>query len=146
MWNDKKSIALSKCCVVFFMALLLMCAILAPRGFRLWIDYMPEGRMAYFLTTVYLGSVPAAALLVLLFMLLNRLGRGQVFVGKNVESLRYISWCCFTGAVISLVSALYWFPWVAVGVAAAFMGLVVRVIKNIVAKAVSLQDEADLTI
>jgi len=40
----------------------------------------------------------------------------------------------------------YWIPWFAVGIAAAFMGLIVRVIKNVVAKAVSLQDDADFTI
>jgi len=48
--------------------------------------------------------------------------------------------------VIGLASSYYWIPWFAVGAAAAFMGLIVRVIKNVVAKAVSLQDDADYTI
>lgn len=50
------------------------------------------------------------------------------------------------GAAISLVSLFYYFPWVFVAVAAAFMGLIVRVVKNMVAKAVELQEEVDYTV
>ena len=146
VWNDKKSLVLSKCCTIFFMALLLAGAVYAPMGSGIWLAHLSETYRAYFLTTVYLGSIPAAALLILLFILLHRISRGQVFVGKNTECLRHISWCCFAGAAISVVSTFYWLPWFAVGVAAGFMGLIVRVIKNVIAKAVSLQDDADHTI
>ena len=146
MWNDRKSLILSKCFVALFMVLLLVSAVLSPSVFQARISYMPNTRTLFFKATVYLGCVPAALLLIQLYMLLHRIGEGLVFINKNTECLRYISWCCFAGAAISLVSALYWFPWCAVGVAAAFMGLIVRVIKNVVAKAVSLQDDADHTI
>ena len=146
MWNDQKSLLLSKCCVILFMALLLTCAALAPSGVGAFFRHFSESRRAYFLLTVFLGSIPSAALLIFLYRLLHRIGLGQVFVKENTECLRYISWCCFVGAAISLTSSFYWIPWLAVGVAAAFMGLIVRVIKNVVAKAVSLQDDADYTI
>jgi len=149
MWNERKSILLSKICLALFMALLLACAILAPRLVRqlMWMSALANsaGR-ALFLATIYAGCVPAAALLVCLFVLLRRIGAGNVFVSKNTACLRYISWCCFAGAAICLASALYYVPWLAIGVAAAFMGLVVRVIKNVVAKAIQLQDDADYTI
>ena len=146
MWDDRKSLVLSKCSVVFFMVLLAGCAVYAPSGFRVWFARTQEGAKAYFLATVYLGCIPAAALLALLYTLLHRIGGGQLFVTKNTDCLRHISWCCFAGAAVSLASSLYWIPWLAVGIAAAFMGLIVRVIKNLVAKAVSLQDDADFTI
>ena len=146
MWNDRRSLLLSKCCVVVFMALIIACAIYAPRGFDIWFRYLTAGRKIYFLLTVYIGCVPAAALLIFMYILLHRISEGQVFVEKNTECLRYISWCCFAGAAISLASAFYWMTWFAVGVAAAFMGLIVRVIKNVVAKAVSLQNDVDFTI
>jgi hypothetical protein len=146
MWNDKKSLVLSKVCVILFMAALLACAVFAPSAFWKWFKYMSEGRETYFLITVYLGCVPAALLLIFLYSLLHRLGEGDVFISRNVEGLRHISWCCFAGAAISFVSSSYWIPWFAVGVAAAFMGLIARVIKNVIAKAVSLQDDADFTI
>ena len=149
MWNDKKSLALSKTCVVLFMALLGMCAVLAPRFvstlMRLSIQASLVGT-ALFLSTIYAGCVPAAALLILLYLLLQRIGAGQVFVKENTVYLRYIAWCCFVGAAITLVSSLYYLPWLAIGVSAAFMGLIVRVVKNVIAKAVALQDDADYTI
>ena len=149
MWNDRKSLALSKVCVLLFMILLLLCAVLAPRILTRLIGRSVSAYMAgrpLFLITIYVGCVIAAALLSLLYILLYRIGAGRVFVKENTACLRYISWCCFAGAATGLVSALYYIPWLAVGVAAAFMGLIVRVIKNVFAKAVSLQDDAELTI
>ena len=108
MWNDKRSLILSKCCVIFFMALLLTCDVFAPRGFDAFFRYLTESRKVYFLATVYVGSVPAVALLVFMYILLHRIGEGQVFIDQNTECLRYISWCCFAGAAISLASSFYW--------------------------------------
>jgi len=149
MWNDSKSLTLSKICVILFMALLLACIILAP---RMVARLMQMSAMAYnagsglFLKTIYIGAIPAAALLVFLFMLLHRIGEGQVFIRENTAYMRFISWCCFAGAAICIASAFYYIPWAAIGVSGAFMGLIVRVVKNVVAKAVSLQDDADLTV
>jgi Flp pilus assembly protein TadB len=92
------------------------------------------------------GAVPAAYLLYSLFRLLRRIETGQVFTADNVELLRRISWSCFAGAIIALISLFYYYPWVFVAVAAAFMGLIVRVVKNVVAQAVELQNEADYTV
>jgi len=149
MWNDSKSLYLSKVSVWLFMVLLLVCAILAPRlvSRLLLMSYAARdaGRI-FFLVTIYAGSIPAAALLVIFNVFLRRIGRGIVFVRENIVSLRQISWCCFTGAFICIISAFYYLPWLAIGVAAAFMGLILRVVKNVFAKAVSLQDDAELTI
>jgi len=149
MWDDSKSVVLSKICVIIFMVLLLAVAILAPgivtALMRVSMLAYTAGR-AFFLATIYAGCVPAAVLLVCLYILLQRISAGSVFVKENVACLRFISWCCLAGAIICLVSSLYYLPWMAVGAAAAFMCLIVRVIKNVIAKAVSLQDDADLTI
>jgi len=149
MWNESKSLALSKICVISFMAMLFVCALLAPRliAALMRMSFLASSLgMTPFLATIYVGCAPAAALLTCLFLLLRRISAGQVFVRENTAYLRYISWCCYIGAIICLASAFYYIPWIAIGVAAAFMGLIVRVVKNIIAKAVSLQDEADFTI
>ena len=149
MWNDSKSLILSKVCVILFMVLLLACAVLAPRLVNTLMRMSLQASLAgaaLFLYTIYAGCAAAAALLVFLYILLRRIGAGQVFVRENTAYLRYISWCCFAGALICLASAFYYIPWLAIGVAAAFMGLIVRVVKNVIAKAVSLQDDADFTI
>ncbi|MCL2125895.1 MAG: DUF2975 domain-containing protein [Oscillospiraceae bacterium] len=146
MWNDKKSILLSKICVILFMAALVFCAATAPGSYWLWLRIIPPQYRAYFLATIYTGCVPAALLLIMLYALLHRISEGEIFVERNTDCLRRISWCCFAGAAVSFASSLYWFSWFAIGVAAAFMGLIVRVIKNVVAKAVLLKDDADYTI
>ena len=149
MWDDKKSLVLSKICVVLFMALLVLCAVLAPRLVARLVSMSAQAFLmgkGLFLLTVYIGFVPAAWLLACLYILLHRIGEGRVFVKENTACLRQISWCCLAGSAICLASALYYAPWAAVGVAAAFMGLIVRVVKNVVAKAVALQDDADFTI
>ena len=149
MWNGEKSIILSKLCVLLFMGLLVAAVVTAPWLTQWYVEFSQAGleeEAAYFMATIYVGSVPAAYLLYSLLKLLRRIETGQVFTAKNVELLRRISWSCFVGAGIALISLLYYYPWLFMGVAAAFMGLIVRVVKNVVAQAVELKDEADYTV
>lgn len=149
MWNDHRSVALSRFCTVLFMGLLLALACTAPWLVR-WLVGFSRAELAgtetYFLVTIYTATVPAAVLLCSLFLLLQRIAAGEVFLPANVEHLRRISWSCFLGGAICLTSTYYYIPWLLVAVAAAFMGLIVRVVKNVVAQAVALQQEADYTI
>lgn len=149
MWNGEKSIALSKFCVLFFIGVLIAVVVSAPWLTHWFVDFSQAGLKGtnfFFLATIYAGSIPAAYLLYNLLMLLRRIQAGQVFIAGNVEHLRRISWSCFLGAGIAFVSVFYYLPWLFVFVAAAFMGLIVRVVKNVVAQAVALQDEVDYTI
>lgn len=149
MWNDKKSISLSKLCILLFMGLLVVTVVSAPWLTRWFLGFSRaelQGTETFFLVTIYVGAIPAAHLLYSLLRLIRRIESEQVFITENVEGLRRISWSCFAGASISLFSVFYYFPWIFVAVAAAFMGLIVRVVKNVVAKAVELQDEVDYTV
>ncbi|ATW25435.1 DUF2975 domain-containing protein [Candidatus Formimonas warabiya] len=149
MWNGEKSISLSKFCVLIFMCLLIVIVLSAPWLTHWFLDFSRadlKGTEPFFLATIYTGFVPAAYLLYSLLRLLHRIEAGQVFITENVEHLRRISWSSFAGAAISFVSVFYYFPWVFVVVAAAFMGLIVRVVKNVVAQAVALQNEVDYTV
>jgi hypothetical protein len=149
MWNESKSLLLSKICVFLFMALLLACVLLAPRlveRLQIMSNNASMAESSLFLLTIYSGAIPAAALLVNLYVLLRRIGTGCVFVKENTACMRYISWCCFIGAAICTASSLYYLPWFAIGVSAAFAGIVIRVVKNVFDKAVSLQNDAELVI
>lgn len=149
MWNGKRSIILSKICVAAFFIMLSVIIVSAPWLVGRILSHSRRGlydMKNYFFVTVYVGSLPAGILLKCLYDLLKRIDKGVVFVRKNVGNLRLISWCCFVGSLIAFVSMTYYVPWVLVGVAAAFMGLIVRVVKNVIARAVELQDDADLTI
>lgn len=150
MWNGEKSIILSKLCVLLFMGLLLVAVLTAPWLTHWFVEFsqagLKEEEAAHFMATIYVGFVPAAFLLYSLFKLLRRIETGQVFTAENVELLRRISWSCFVGAGVALISLLYYYPWLFIAVAAAFMGLIVRVVKNVVAQAVELKNEADYTV
>jgi hypothetical protein len=149
MWSGKKSISLSKFCVLIFTVMLIGTALSAPWLVRWFLASSRAdlvGKEAFFLSTIYSGSVPAAVLLFCLYRLLHHIELEQVFVTTNVEYLRWISWSCFAGAIICFASIPYYFPWIFVAVAAAFMGLIVRVVKNVIAQAVKLKNESELTI
>ncbi|MBQ2868015.1 MAG: DUF2975 domain-containing protein, partial [Firmicutes bacterium] len=70
----------------------------------------------------------------------------QVFTDENVSLLRRISWCCFLAALITLISSRFYLVFGLIGIAAAFMGLILRVVKNVIQQAVIIKAENELTI
>ena len=130
-WNKDKSVKLSKFCVCLFMLILAGVCIGAP-----WL----------FLVSTYTAAVPAAAALYGLWRLLRNISEGEVFIPENVSILRLLSWCCIAAGLVCLFSALYYMPFLIVSAAAAFVGLILRVVKNVFAEAVRLKDENDYTI
>lgn len=149
MWNKKRSIILSKVFVVAFMVGLAACLIGGP-----WlVDWVyskspraQEWQEPLFYATLYTGGVLLALLLWQLMAVLVRVGRGVVFDRRNVSGLRFVSWVCFIGALLCGLSAIYYLPWLIVFVVAAFVGLVVRIVKNILAEAIHIKEENDYTI
>lgn len=149
MWNQRRSLMLSKIFTVLFMVALAAALVLAPYLVNWLIYYSINAhsfQYPFFLITLYTGGIVAAVLLISLYRLLHNIGKDNIFTEKNVSLLRTISWCCFIAGIICLVSALYYLPWAMVAIAAAFMGLVVRIIKNMVAQAVQLKEDNDYTI
>lgn len=149
MWDDKKSLYLSKVFLFLFISGLIGVIVTAPWLTRWFLDFSRaglKGTRPFFLATIYGGAIPAGALYYNLLSLLKRIEKEEVFIRKNVDSLRRISWSCFAGALIALVSTFYYFPWIFMAIAAAFMGLIVRIVKNVIAKAVALKDEVDYTV
>lgn len=149
MWNDKKSIWLSQLCIFVFSIVTLLTVVFAVQIVNWLIDFSRAelaGMQNFFLATIYTGFVPAGILLFNLYSLLAQISKGNVFIELNVKFLRMISWGCMLGGLISLLSAIYYTPWIFVALAASFMGLIVRVIKNMVAYGVNLQEESDFTV
>ncbi len=90
--------------------------------------------------------VPTAIALWFLFRLLQNISSGEVFVDANVQCLRVLSWTCFLAAAICLASAFYYISYAFVAAMAGFMGLIMRVVKNVFAEAVAIKQENDFTI
>lgn len=149
MWDSKKSLMLSKVCTVLAGVAIVGCMIYGPWLARWLIKFSFHASPPHFplfMVTMYVGGAVALLLIFCLFLLLNNISRDEIFTAKNVRLLRHISWCCFVGAGITGASMLYYLPWGIVCIAAAFVGLIVRVVKNVIAQAIVLKEENDLTV
>jgi hypothetical protein len=81
-----------------------------------------------------------------LISLLDKIRKGEVFVAQNTANLRALSWCCFAVSVIFFAFGFVRSVSFLGSFAAMFMGLILRVVKNVFAKAVELREENDGTI
>ena len=130
-WSDQKSIILTRVVVAGTIA---GCGIMTVSG--PWLTRW----------MVSAHALPPASGPVLLGMGYVCAVLAFVMLPANVTALRRISWCCAGAAVVCLAAAYIYLPFAFLGVAAAFMALIVRVLKNAFAQAVHMKDELDYTI
>lgn len=151
MWNKDKSLFLSVVIVKICYVLLAGCCIAAP-----WIvkgydnGYIVAAGLPSLyvplMITLYCAVPPAGAALFCLDRLLGNIHRGEPFVKQNVTLLRVISYCCFGEALIFIYFATQRYFAALVVIAFAFMGLILRVVKNVFQQAVEMREENDFTI
>ena len=144
-WKPRHSITLSLVITYLSAAALLASMFFAQRLIELLLGLPPSYARGYAL--VFYFCCPAGwAALGSLLKILHNLRAGRVFVQQNVKLLRLLSWCFVFVALVSFAS-IYWLPsLLIVGIAAAFLGLILRVVKNVIAQAMQLREENDLTI
>ena len=147
-WNENKSVRLSQVCVIIFAALLLLLDVFCHAAVTWFIHVrsMPRQTGVLMMITIYLCSVFGWVLLWKLWRLLRNIRAQVVFDAKNVALLRAVSWCCVGAGVVCLVSSVYYLPFSAVAIAAGFMALIVRIVKNVFEQAILMKDDLDLTI
>ena len=83
---------------------------------------------------------------VLLFCLLVRVNGGRVFTARSVDYIRGVSWCCFALGATFCAIGIYFNLAFVVALAAAFLGLCLRVVKNVIEEATTIKSENDLTV
>lgn len=147
-WSTNKSILLSRICVAIFALLL---AALDFGAYWLVNGYIQLRGMAGqqgagMTATIYLCSVFGWVLLWQMWTLLNNIRHSEVFIPENVRCLRLVSWCCVGAGAICLASSFFYLPFAAVAIAAGFMALIVRIVKNVFEQAIRMKDELDYTI
>ena len=81
-----------------------------------------------------------------LYKMLHNIQQGVIFSIENTASLRLVSWAGFFAAVFLLAAALRWPILIAASGVVGFLGLFVRVIKNMLSEAIILKEENDFTI
>ena len=146
MWNKNKSVTLSLwACYAFGLILTLLV------GIFLFGDVGTiEQNLVFNLGFLASATFLYFALYGLIRLLLNIKG-GKVFVTENVTYLRRISWDCFGVAAVAIVGGFLYhdLPFTVFAVLALIattIGLVLRVVKNVMESAVELKSENDLTV
>ena len=148
MWTKDLSIRLSVLFTRLFLVLLALGLFLVPQLIR-WFIETAGGRPVYvgrISAAFYCCAGPAAVLHWSLDRLLAGLSRGEVFTAGNIALLRRCSWCCMAVAAVCLLFTWAFFPFLLVSAAAAFIGLILRVVKNVFQQALAIKEENDYTI
>ncbi len=152
LFNEDTSIKLTKAAIVALLIASIALSIAGP-----WIvDFVSQrqtplvegtARRVELLTLGYVCAALAIAGLADLFLIVTRIGNGEVFSKRNVSGLRLLGWIVATAAIVTaIVGVTAYVPFLAVTIAAAFVTLIIRVVRNAFGKAVEMKDELDYTI
>ena len=147
-WNRDKSVILSQWCVALF-ALCLLALDIGAYWVAQWFTWNRFYVWQYgflLMASIYAGSVFGWPCLYQLWRLLRNIRRGALFVADNVRCMRVVSWCCVWAALIAALSTAYSPPFFFVAVAAGFLALIVRIVKNAFEQAIAMKDELDWTV
>lgn len=146
-WKPKHSVALSLI-ITYLSAALLLAAMFFARSWLAAImhpDTSP-GLLRLLLILFYVCCPAGWAAIAALLKLLHNIRANHVFTRQNVRLLRLLSWC-FVFVAVAALAAFCWYPLLAViFVAAGFMAVILRVVKNVMAQATILREEQELTI
>jgi len=78
--------------------------------------------------------------------LLKNIRSELVFVMENVKALTVIRSCCLGIFLVCLVAGCFFFPLLLVVAIMGFLGLMMQVLKQVMAQAVAIREENDLTV
>ena len=146
-WTSEKSLFLSRALTIASLTTSVAALFCIP-VITEWYDAVSGEEPIHVVLNIvlYVSAVLGIAALWQLKKLLDRFAKHEVFVAENAACFRWIAWCCFGVSVIWFV-LMYWrFLAFFVAFAAAFAGLLLRVMKNMLEAAVKLREENDYTI
>lgn len=154
MWNRKNSVILSIVICFIIAAVITVGLFLGPWAVETWFttyrgwngSFQIYDAVTLFKFAFYPSAVFAYITLYSLIRLLFNIKDEQIFIDANVKYLRRISWGCIAVSFITLISGFFYIPYFFIAVAAGFVGLMLRIVKNAFQSAVALREENDLTI
>lgn len=148
-WSHDRSLKIAKMAVLLFTLIMIAVMLTAPKIFGALIERRINylyGKLPLFLASTYTACVPASVALLAMYRLLTNIEKGQVFITENVTYIDRIAIACFVASIICLASSFYYLPFLMLFIARGFVGLVLKVVKNVFRQAVLLQEDSDYTI
>lgn len=147
MWNRDKSLQLSIISVKLFIAIGVVFLIGGYPITNSYVAYIHQtGPFYTILITGYICLLFAFFIFHYLLKLLTNIKHDQVFIEANEQYLRKISWLCMSVAFVCLLASFGYVTFVLVAIVFAFIALILRVVKNVIAQAIILKSENDFTI
>jgi len=147
MWSKSKSVLLSCVLVKVLFAILVAGAFIIPK-LAYWYTNQLRGDSFFIPLTIALYILLAFAFVAVycLDRLLTNIKKENVFISKNVAFLRTISWCCFGVSIVFAMLGFYRYLAFFLCFATAFLGIILRVVKNVIEQAVFIREENEYTI
>ena len=153
--SAKLSVRLSLTVAILFLAALVGACFFAPYLSDLILQ-LPEGLIAeppvtaytfwFLLAVIYVLIATAAVAALFMIRLLIRVNKGLVFTDASVSLLRGVSWCCMLGSLLFVLLGIYVQLALPIAFVALFVGMCLRVVKNVIEEAVAIKSENDLTV
>ena len=148
MTKEKRSIAITSVLIKIAIVLCAAALFLMPYAAKMYeqISFQQDNVTVPLLITFYVCAAFGFVILFVLNKLIKNIGSEKVFIDENVKLLKILSYCCFAIAVVTLIFARSFKRVFVITFAAAFIGLILRVIKNCFTEAIRLREENDFTI
>ena len=148
MTKEKRSIAITSVLIKIAIVLCTAALFLMPYAAKMYeqISLQRDNVTVPLLITFYVCAAFGFVILFVLNKLIKNIGSEKVFIDENVKLLKILSYCCFAIAVVTLIFARFRILVFVITFAAAFIGLILRVIKNCFTEAIRLREENDFTI
>ena len=148
MTKEKRSIAITSVLIKIAIVLCAAALFLMPYAAKMYeqISFQRDNVTVPLLITFYVCAAFGFVILFVLNKLIKNIGSEKVFIDENVKLLKILSYCCFAIAVVTLIFARFRILVFVITFAAAFIGLILRVIKNCFTEAIRLREENDFTL
>lgn len=148
MTKEKRSIRITSVLIKTAMVLCTAALFLMPYAAKMYeiVSFQQDNVTVPLLVTFYICAVFGFVILFVLDRLIRNIGNDKVFTDENVKLIKILSYCCFAIAVVTLIFARLRILVFVITFAAAFIGLILRVIKNCFSEAIRLREENDFTI
>ena len=145
-WTDSMSLLLSSIIVKILAVIFAAACFYAPFGLKSYTFVNPECNPSVFITVFYICALLAFTALFFLNKLIGNIRMSKIFVSENTTILRILSWCCYLVGIVLTIYSIWEYHYLVIAAAAAFFGLIIRVLKNVFRKAVEIREENDGTI
>ncbi len=146
--SKKASCILSEILTAALFVLLLCGVIFLPSIVRFFTDVFLKPAEYYIPTLVilYAALLPAFAAVAALHLLLKNVREERIFTAGSVTYLRILSWCAIAESVLFFALGFYYCMVFLLSFAALFLGVILRVVKNVIEQAAEIKEENDFTV